>query len=218
LDARECLTIIKLGGSQVLGPHLRHWLASIVTGLGKTVVVPGGGPFADAVRLAQTHMGFDDGAAHHLALIAMEQFGRALCALQPKLVLATSLENVRDVLDQGQIPVWGPVPMVLAAADLPASWELTSDSLAAWFAGSIGAERLVLVKQLRFSAREIAVADLVTQGVVDRLFPRFLSGSHVRAWLAGPDAGALPTAILPDPGCDHAGSGATQILGAGIES
>ena len=36
------------------------------------------------------------------------------------------------------------------AAALPETWELTSDSLAAWLAGALGAGRLVLVKHGRF--------------------------------------------------------------------
>jgi 5-(aminomethyl)-3-furanmethanol phosphate kinase len=192
------LTVIKLGGSQALGPHLQQWLASIVAAAGRTIVVPGGGPFADAVRLAQSHMGFDDDAAHHLALIAMEQYGRALCALRSQLVLSCCLEEVQNALERGQIPVWGPVRMALAATALPASWELTSDSLAAWLAGLIGADHLVLVKQIHFQKDSMAAADLVAQGVVDSLFPRFLSQSRARAWLTGPDTAARPTAIVLD--------------------
>ena len=42
------------------------------------------------------------------------------------------------------------------AAALPETWELTSDSLAAWLAGALGADRLVLVKHGRFDAAAIS--------------------------------------------------------------
>ena len=70
--------IVKLGGSHAFGPHLHDWLEAIAREAGLVVIVPGGGPFADAVRAAQPAMGFDDEAAHAMALMAMAQFGRAL--------------------------------------------------------------------------------------------------------------------------------------------
>ena len=72
------------------------------------------------------------------------------------------------------------------AAALPETWDLTSDSLAAWLAGALGAGRLVLVKHGRFDAAAIDADDLVARGVVDPLFPRYLKASGARAWLAAP--------------------------------
>jgi 5-(aminomethyl)-3-furanmethanol phosphate kinase len=61
---RSRLAIVKLGGSHAIGPHLKDWLAAIVAEAGSIAIVPGGGPFADAVRTAQASMGYDDRAAH----------------------------------------------------------------------------------------------------------------------------------------------------------
>ena len=72
------------------------------------------------------------------------------------------------------------------AAALPETWDLTSDSLAAWLAGALGARSLVLVKHGRFETETVDVRDLVARGAVDPLFPRFLKESGARAWLAGP--------------------------------
>ena len=47
------LTVLKLGGSYAFSPHLKDWLDAIAACAGCAVVVPGGGPFADAVRMAQ---------------------------------------------------------------------------------------------------------------------------------------------------------------------
>jgi aspartokinase-like uncharacterized kinase len=65
-------TVIKLGGSFAFSPELRDWIKAIVVHAGRFVIVPGGGPFADAVRTAQGHMRFDERTAHHMALLAME--------------------------------------------------------------------------------------------------------------------------------------------------
>ena len=84
----RALTVIKLGGSHAFAPHLRDWLAAIAGCAGSMVLVPGGGPFADLVRDAQARIGFDDDAAHRMALLAMAQYGCALASLNAQFTLA----------------------------------------------------------------------------------------------------------------------------------
>jgi aspartokinase-like uncharacterized kinase len=182
---RPRLAIVKLGGSHATGPHLKDWLTAIATEAGSIAIVPGGGPFADAVRTAQASMGYDDRAAHAMALMAMAQFGSALQSLNPALTLAASRSAILRALKDGKVPVWSPEPMTRAAA-LPETWDLTSDSLAAWLAGALGAGSLVLIKHGRFETETVDAHDLAARGVVDPLFPRYLKESGARAWLAGP--------------------------------
>ncbi|HXE26128.1 MAG TPA: hypothetical protein VN637_14680 [Roseiarcus sp.] len=179
------LAIVKLGGSHATGAHLKGWLAAIAAEAGSIVVVPGGGPFAEAVRKAQAPVGYDDRAAHVMALMAMAQFGAALASLNPALKLTASRSAIRGALKEGHVPVWSPEPMARAAR-LPESWDLTSDSLAAWLAGALGASRLVLVKHGLFRAASVSARDLAARAIVDPLFPHYLEASGVRAFLAGP--------------------------------
>ncbi len=181
---RANLAVVKLGGSLASEPHLEGWLAAIAGQAGAIVIVPGGGPFADAVRANQRLMGYDDRAAHDMALMAMVQFGRALQSLNPALRLTPSYSSIWRTLKDGKVPVWSPIPMAQAAA-LPESWGLTSDSLAAWLGGALAARRLVLVKHGQFASAAFDADDLAARGVVDPLFPRYLRQSGVRAWLAG---------------------------------
>ena len=176
---------MKLGGSHATGPYLRDWLAAIAAEVGSIAIVPGGGPFADAVRAAQASVGYDDRAAHAMALMAMAQFGCALRSLNPALRLTASRSAILRALKDVKVPVWSPEPMARAAA-LPETWDLTSDSLAAWLAGALGAGRLLLVKHGHFETETIDAHDLAARGVVDPLFPRYLRESGARAWLAGP--------------------------------
>ena len=185
VDVTRRLAIIKLGGSLATEPHLNEWLTAIAAEAGSIVIAPGGGPFADAVRTAQASIGFDDRAAHLMALMAMTQFGCALVSLNPALRLAASRSAILRALKDRKVPVWSPEPMAQAAA-LPETWDLTSDSLAAWLAGALGAGRLVLVKHGGFGAATLDAHDLVARGVVDPLFPLYLKQSGVRAWLAAP--------------------------------
>jgi 5-(aminomethyl)-3-furanmethanol phosphate kinase len=188
-SSRSRLAIVKLGGSHASGPHLKDWLTAIAAEAGSIAIVPGGGPFADAVRTAQAGIGYDDRAAHAMALMAMAQFGSALESLNPALRLTASRSAILRALKDGKVPVWSPERMARAAA-LPETWELTSDSLAAWLAGALGAGRLVLVKHGRFESMTVDADELVARGVIDQLFPRYLRESGARAWLAAPTESA----------------------------
>ena len=162
-------TVIKLGGSQARSPLLHGWLDTIARRTEPTVLVPGGGPFADAVRTAQPAMGFDDDAAHDMGLLAMAQYGRALASLGG-FPIADSLAAIKAMLASDRIPVWLPWPMLRDAPDIPRSWDVTSDSLALWLARALGARRVVLVKPW---VPGTADADIVALGLVDPAFPRF---------------------------------------------
>jgi dihydroneopterin aldolase len=178
--------VIKLGGSFAFSPHLRDWIAAIAACAGRMVIVPGGGPFADAVRAVQAPMGFDDRAAHRMGLLAMEQYGCAIASLDQRLLLADSLESIRQGLAEGKVPVWLPAQMALADAAIPPSWDVTSDSLAAWLAGRVDAERLLLVKHVDAKDRTVRAADQAARDVVDRAFADFLAASGVPAFILGP--------------------------------
>ena len=190
--------LVKLGGSHALSPHLKDWVEEIAA-CGRVVVVPGGGPFADAVRKAQPRMGFDDRAAHRMAILAMEQYACALASLDRRFLLSATVDAMWLDLDRERVSVWLPAEMVLAESEIPRSWDVTSDSLAAWLAGQMRAPRLVLVKHGEWRGGTIAATELVAQGVVDAAFPNFLARSRTPACLVG--AG------------DYAGAGAAMRAG-----
>jgi 5-(aminomethyl)-3-furanmethanol phosphate kinase len=179
-------TVVKVGGSYAFSSALKSWIDAVAACAGRVVVVPGGGPFAETVRVAQPKMGFDDRAAHAMALLAMEQYGCALASLGAGWRLAASAAAIWDVLREGGVPVWSPTPMLREANDVPWSWDVTSDSLAAWLAGRIGANRVLLVKQREPLPGRLRAADLVADGIIDPAFPRFLRASGAQAFIAGP--------------------------------
>lgn len=139
------VTVVKLGGSLAQSRHWVPWLEALAAWGGPAILVPGGGPFADCVRAAQGAMKFSDTAAHRMALMAMGQFGIALAERSEIFDLAASKTHIESALNTGRIPVWLPERMVLDAPDVPACWEVTSDSLAAWLAAICKARRLLLI-------------------------------------------------------------------------
>ena len=178
--------VVKLGGSFAFSEHLRNWIEALAACAGQVVIVPGGGPFADTVRLAQTRMGFDDRAAHQMAVLAMEQYGRALSSFNSALLPADSVDAIRQDLDADRVPVWMPAAMVLSQSDIAQSWDVTSDSLAAWLAGRIGAKQVFLVKHAKDRPAHAALKDLVATGIVDEAFARYLKESAATAFILGP--------------------------------
>ena len=142
-------------------------------------------------------MGYDDSAAHAMALMAMAQFGRALQSLNPALRLTASRSAIARALKDGMVPVWSPGPMA-HAAKLPETWALTSDSLAAWLAGALGARHLLLVKHGHFETVAVEVQRLVARGVVDFPGVLALSQGERRSRLARP---CRPTAQGSRKGC-----------------
>ena len=176
--------VVKLGGSLADYPDdLRHWLKALAeAGRGRIVIVPGGSFFADWVRETQNKWGFDDAAAHAMGLRAMEQFGIMLCGLQKGLIPARTEAEIRKVLHENQVPVWLPV-QILAAQDIEPSWDVTSDSLAAWLTRRLAAERLVLVKSCPLPKGEMDMAELSRKGIVDAAFPGFVDAAVFDVWL-----------------------------------
>ncbi len=171
------ISVVKLGGSLSADPLLRTWLEMLAEhGKGEVVIVPGGGPYADDVRAAQRRWNFDDSVAHRMALLAMDQYGLQLQGINPALVAVDSIQAIERTMSEKQVSIWLPSQTILAAPDVPATWDVTSDSLAAWLAKTIHAARLILVKSCNVNADD-SVAELARQGIVDANFESMVRGT-----------------------------------------
>jgi aspartokinase-like uncharacterized kinase len=173
--------VVRLGGSVAEGELLPRWLAALPAGRGRAVVVPGGGVFAETVRSEQRRHGFGDRAAHHMAILAMDQFALLIADRQPALTLCRTFDEIRVALARGVLPLWLPSTLALADRSIPESWDVTSDSLAAWLAHRLGARRLVLIKSVAASP-PLDAKQLAAAGMVDAAFPDFL-GDLALDWL-----------------------------------
>ncbi|RWI11089.1 (5-formylfuran-3-yl)methyl phosphate synthase [Mesorhizobium sp.] len=193
--------VVKLGGSTADAAEMADWVAALAGSKLPIVIVPGGGRFADQVRETQIYMDFSDTAAHAMAILAMEQFAQIILDRDERLEPARSLEEMRRALDAGKVPVWLPSSLTLPAPDIPASWDVTSDSLAAWLAGKLGANALLLIKQTGAFSGSDTIDGLAARGIVDAGFAAMLPDG-VDVHLAGPkDAseamGLLAAGVLP---------------------
>ena len=159
--------IVKLGGSLYHTTELKTWLVRLAEQALQepVVIVPGGGPFADMVRQAQIQHQFDDAHAHHMALLAMSQFGLLLHSLQPAAII---IHTVAQVPVHPQLAIWLPDDQLLEVNALQQNWQVTSDSLALWFAQQLPRSRLSLIKRNMLDSGDIQV--LSEQGIIDQGF------------------------------------------------
>src|ERR1700754_1211126 len=105
----EDMWVVKIGGSLSHDPALRDWLTQLwEVGGGRVVIVPGGGYFADRVRIYQKEWQFGDLAAHNMCLLAMTQYALMMQGVLPDLVLASNEDMIRRTLRNGQVAVWMP--------------------------------------------------------------------------------------------------------------
>jgi hypothetical protein len=176
--------VVKIGGSLLGSPELERWLKIIVKfSDGNIIIVPGGGVFADAVREAQKLSKISDACAHRLAVLAMDQFGLLLANLNPLLAIASSELEIAERTWQHRAIVWLPSKMVLADDSIPQSWDVTSDSLAAWLAEKLDAKHLILLKSDKPNENELSLKVMTKGGLVDEAFSDFILNKPFSPWV-----------------------------------
>jgi 5-(aminomethyl)-3-furanmethanol phosphate kinase len=153
--------VVKVGGGLLAAEGLEGLRRGCADALDlardrRVLVVPGGGPFADAVRALDAEVGLGDEVAHALALRAMDQLGVLLAPMLPGVELLDRLVAPRNGL--GLLLA---APAFEGHAETPASWDVTSDSLAVLAAGAIGAEEAILLKPVEGGAVDAYLPEAV---------------------------------------------------------
>lgn len=146
---RRRLVVIKIGGGLSAIPGALESTCAAVAESGRRtsiVVVPGGGPFADAVRAFDLEHQISPDAAHWMAILAMDQYAHVLTGGIEGAVLVEEAGAVVAAVDPVGVAVLAPSRWMRAADVLPHTWDATSDSVAAFVAGALDAEQLILVK------------------------------------------------------------------------
>jgi aspartokinase-like uncharacterized kinase len=142
------VTVIKVGGSLQKGNKLKD-LCIQLGNIGKKhriLIIPGGGLFADAVRKSAQSFDLDQDTSHWMAILAMNQYGYLLSSLIPHSICTENIDEAINSADKYQPVILLPYKLIKDKDPLPHSWDVTSDSIAAWIAGYLEAERLILVK------------------------------------------------------------------------
>lgn len=169
---------IKIGGSLLSFPQLLErieWLLEQRAG-SHVMLICGGGQAADMVRSWQQWHGISDRQAHHLALAGMAFHERLLQSALPNSRLVENLVDLENAWNDGVRPILQAGAFIdemdlLLDEPLPATWEMTSDSIAAWCGHFAGADELILAKSTDLpgncsfaSAREAGLVDAAFGG------------------------------------------------------
>lgn len=175
------VTIIKVGGSLLDWPELPRRLIGLLERRRadepdfRPALVCGGGPFADCVRrLDRTHH-LGDFAAHRLAIQAMDLASTVLLCLLPGAIGVDRVEALDAEMEPDDIPLLVPSLFLeelelTQASPLPATWDVTSDTLSAWIAGRLQARSLLLLKSASLPPHP--TCDLAARlKLVDPFFP-----------------------------------------------
>jgi len=158
------------------------------------LIVPGGGIFADAVRRADERFGLGDDAAHWMAILGMEQYA---CYLQDKSN-ATGTDSIKE-LPCG-VSILFPYRLLKEEDPLPHSWDVTSDTIAAWVAKQTGS---LLIKATDVDGmfregkliREIFTSELPEnfESCIDPALPEFLQKNNMECLILN---GKLPERVI----------------------
>ncbi len=137
----------------------------------------GGGPWADLVRDADARFSLGEAPCHWLCLRLMSVTARLAQHLLPEAALVDDWSKLQDSLGTtGGLTIVDVLPLIAEhervsrTAPLPHSWDVTSDSIAAWLAVQVQARELVLLKSCLPPAG-MSRHEAASDSYVDRHFP-----------------------------------------------
>jgi aspartokinase-like uncharacterized kinase len=165
------LFVLKLGGS--LFEHAPDILRRVMDSGADVLVVPGGGPFADLIRDIDRARGLSADAAHWMAVLAMDQYAYYLHD-------KTSIELTPLLVRKKGVRIVLPYEVLQRQDELPHSWDVTSDTIAAWmayktastFIKATDVDGVMLDGRLQETVDASALKG--TETCVDRALPGFL--------------------------------------------
>ncbi|QDV24477.1 amino acid kinase family protein [Aureliella helgolandensis] len=186
------IRIVKLGGSLLNTPDLRsrfdRWCAANPHPC--TLVLVGGGSLVDAVRQLDAVHQFSATFSHWLCISLLEQTARLAHQLLPNRLLIETREDLdfflssrcatdrRSQQSVAIVQVGLFIHPTQGEIQLPESWDITSDSIAAACCQRMNAEKLVLLKSVTVTRPMDRLDELAQQGIVDPYFPDLAKSLH----------------------------------------
>lgn len=188
------VTVLKLGGSLFDLPDLATRLTRlpITSNSPPPLLLAGGGQFADVVRSLSKSQQLDPVAAHRLAIRSMELSAHFVAYLIPDARLVRIPHEILRAWERNQFPSICFTELFLATSALPASWDVTSDTLAAWLAWQHPDSELLLLKSVPLDA-SLSPDQAASQGLVDKHFPLLADQLKAIHWINLRDADLAPT-------------------------
>ena len=176
--------VLKLGGSWIKNPKLKS-LIKLINLHNKNVIalVVGGGLFADSVRQAQKHIGFDNSLAHNLALNCTEFYAKIIKSFCENIELVT---NPEKLIIGKKLKIWTPYKYLEEKPLIDKNWNSTSDTIACWLARKIQAEGVIMIKSIDFNEDFLKIKYLQNKGVLDKNVKKYIN-AELKLKIVGPE-------------------------------
>jgi aspartokinase-like uncharacterized kinase len=203
---RQALAVVKVGGSLFDWPEFPVRLTAYLEmrrdadGAEHTVLIAGGGRAADWARsVDQTH-GLGDVAADRLAVRALDLTAAFLAELLPGPLMVERLDMLEAAFHSRSITILAPRHALAeiercGSNPLRASWDVTSDSIAARIAVHLKATSLVLLKSAALP-EGVTRQGAARLGMVDPTFPS-VAGSISQVEYVNLRSQPLQSRLLP---------------------
>lgn len=184
------VTVLKLGGSLLDLGDLPTRLRAVFAKLDgdQPLLVCGGGDAADIVRRWHETHALDEEQSHWLAMDSIRLNQRLLLTLMPELELVSNRAAAESAWSRGRVPLLDLMAFVSIeeshaeqGAALPHTWDVTSDSLAAWVAIRWPASRFVFLKSAELPPFK-NLMQLANSELIDRYFPKLASALPPTFW------------------------------------
>ena len=133
--------VVKIGGS--LFPDYAIDLAEKLKGT-SSVIILGGGEFANLIRRYDESQHFSDEANHWTAIDCMDIIAKLVNDKVDSAKLAYSIDEVKEISDEGFTPIFAVSQFLKAEDPFECSWDVTSDSIAAYVAHLLNANLLIV--------------------------------------------------------------------------
>ena len=133
--------VVKIGGS--LFPEHAVELAKQLENT-DSVIILGGGEFANLIRRYDSEMGFSDEANHWTAIDCMDIIAKLVNDKVESTKLAYSIDEVNEISDDGFTPIFIVSEFLKSEDPFECSWDVTSDSIAAYVAHTLNANLLIV--------------------------------------------------------------------------
>jgi 5-(aminomethyl)-3-furanmethanol phosphate kinase len=194
--------VVKVGGSLAPDPKTLRGLCSKLVEYSKDykiVIVPGGGRFADVVRDYDKSFTLSQTTSHKMAILGMDQYALMLSDIMPKSRLVNTIPEIEEFSRFEVAPILMPSSLMFAENPLENSWDVTSDSIAAYVANRLRAAKLVLITNVdgifkkdprehvdsqlirKITAEKLLMENQRTS--VDKFLPKLLMKYHLQCFV-----------------------------------
>ena len=133
--------VVKIGGS--LFPDYAIKLANMLEGTDSLIIL-GGGEFANLIRKYDSQIHFSDDINHWTAIDCMDITAKLVNDKVDSARLVYSIEEIEEMSNKGFTPIFIVSEFLKAEDPFECSWDVTSDSIAAYVSHLLNANLLIV--------------------------------------------------------------------------